>query len=230
MKKIVIILLALLLPVAAFPCFDTFLFLNRSSMVYPSGMFAFDVLGEYTMNRMDAPGNDTLLMNLNAFYGVTKDLSVQVTLGSDEKERNMVKMDVMAVRGVLNLMRNVSGGFNMDIILEHHTSIVTAGATTEVSLPGILHLSNFTFVVHPVAGYTYEERAFEFSVHGGAFYRFGDSALIGLGSEYAGGEVAASLFVGGKLGPNIFIQNEFIKGLANSKDFAVAATLKFLIF
>ena len=45
-------------------------------------------------------------------------------------------------------------------------------------------------------------------------------------SRIVEGEAAASLFIGAMIGENLFIQNELAKGLANSRDFGVALTIK----
>ena len=39
---------------------------------------------------------------------------------------------------------------------------------------------------------------------------------------------AASLFLGGKIGPNFYLQSEIIKGIINEKDFGFALTVKFI--
>ena len=81
--------------------------------------------------------------------------------------------------------------------------------------------------------------------HGGTFYRIPTGALIGLGAEYESvqsssnlgkrlvkGEMGTSLFFGSMLGPNLFLQNELIKGwgAGSSKgDVGFAVTLKVLL-
>lgn len=78
--------------------------------------------------------------------------------------------------------------------------------------------------------------------HGGAFYHFNNSAIVGIGAEYASaqsgskfgqrlikGETATSLFFGSQMG-SMYLQNEFIKGWGKEgNDFGFAATMKFIL-
>ena len=80
-----------------------------------------------------------------------------------------------------------------------------------------------------------------FGAHFGLFRSFDNRTIFGIGAEYKSGqggpyfsdrltegEVATSLFFGTMIGKNFYIQNEFAKGLANSRDFGFATTFKFL--
>ncbi|MCX8122904.1 MAG: hypothetical protein N3F66_01910 [Spirochaetes bacterium] len=224
-------------------CFDTFLFLHHKSMVYPTGYFAADVLGEYSFNDTNAPENDSYFTNYSMYYGLAERVSVQFGLTQAETTRaeNKYSIESWSVRGVFNTIRAASGNYYMDLVAEHHTGVDIDENMAHFSIPNLFYVSSFIVVIHPVYELTYSknEREHTFGGHGGVFYNINNIGIIGVGGEFASaqsssalgkrfteGEAAASLFIGFNLG-NIYFQNEFAKGLNNSRDFGFAATLKF---
>lgn len=247
MKRFILLLILGLFVWQGYACFDTYLFLNKYSMVYPKGKFVADTLFEYSANNLSNPVEDTFFMNLNLFYGIWDKLSVQIGFSSREITREEVfEIEGFGIRGVLNLVSEkiIGDNFTLDLILEHHEGIFGKDMTLEFSFPGIVYMGNFVGVVHPVFSLAdLEKEVIEYSIGGhiGLFYLIGDNALVGIGAEYNSaqngstfgsrlieGEAGVSLFFGAKLGENIYLQNEFAKGLANSRDFGFAVTFKLI--
>lgn len=249
MKRMIIsILLVVFAVVGAYACFDTYLFLNKYSMVYPKGKFVADTLVEYSANKITSPEEDTFFMNVNIFYGIIDRLSIQLGVESSEITRNDVfAIEGFGVRGVYNVVSESLLGldnFTFDIILEHHEGFWGKNMSLEFSFPGIFYAGKVVGVIHPVFSLAnLEQESFEYSLggHCGVFYLISDSALVGIGAEYQSaqngsafgsriieGEAGVSLFFGAKLGDSVYLQNEFAKGLANSRDFGMAVTIKFI--
>jgi hypothetical protein len=226
-------------PVSA--CFDTYLFLQKSSMVYPEKQFVLEGSGEYVMPSFDASSEDIFSGNFNVYYGFAKRFSMQAGLSSSEKERSAFGIDGYGIRAVYGVFQNYKDFYNLDVILEHAAPFEMNEASFELSVPSIFHVNNFTYVVHPVMSFG-KNVEFGLRGHGGAFYRINNIAVVGLGAEYASaqsgsqfgermvdGEAATSLFFGTQLGV-AYLQNEFIKGWgANGNDFGFAATVKFIL-
>ncbi len=228
-----------------YPCFDTFLFLHKKSMVYPTGYAAADMLAEYSVNDARDAAGDSYFTNYNVYYGLAERFSVQFGVSTVETTRDESRnaVDSWSARGVFNAL-NVGGGtYYLDLILEHHTGVDAEGNTTVFSVPNIFNISNFILVIHPVYELTRASGANEYvwGGHGGIFYNVNNRGIIGIGAEYASaqsssalnrrlteGEAAASLFVGFNFG-NLYFQNEFAKGLQNSRDYGVAATVKLFL-
>lgn len=248
MKRIFLSLLILSFVVSSvFACFDTYLFLNKYSMVYPKGKIIFDTLAEYSVNSVSLPEEDTFLMNFNVYYGIFNNFSLQVGISSSEKSRSEFGIDEFGVRAVLNLVNqpiiSFVDNYTFDLILEHHEGMFGKNISFEFSAPSMFYKGNWVMVVHPVFSLAdLETSSIEYSLGGhlGVFYLFG-SALVGVGAEYQSaqngsafgnrlieGESGVSLFFGAKLGENVYIQNEFAKGIANSRDFGFALTVKLI--
>lgn len=244
MKKYLIITLTIMMLLAypSYPCFDTYLFLQKGSMVYPEKQFVIESSGEYVVPDLDLPGEDLFTGNFNIYYGVTKNFSLQAGIMSSEKARTSFKIDSYGIRGVYGILNNFKGIYNLDVILEHHGGPFENNEFAfELSAPSIFHVKDFTYVIHPVVNFGKNIKS-GIAGHGGAFYRIKDVALVGIGAEYASsqdgsrfgerlvsGEIATSIFLGARLG-FAYLQNEFIKGWgSNSNDFGFAATVKFVI-
>ncbi|MCX7727439.1 MAG: hypothetical protein N2053_11405 [Chitinispirillaceae bacterium] len=244
MKKYVLITITImiLLTSPSYPCFDTYLFLQKGSMVYPEKQFVIESSGEYVIPDINMPGEDLFSGNLNIYYGITKNFSIQAGIMSSEKERSSFKIDSYGIRGVYGIVKNFKDFYNLDVILEHHGGPFEANEFAfELSAPSIFHVKDFTYVIHPVFNFGKNVRT-GIAGHGGAFYRIKDIAIIGIGAEYASaqsgnkfgerlveGETATSIFLGARIG-FAYLQNEFIKGWgSNSNDFGFAATVKFII-
>ncbi|MGC8964797.1 MAG: hypothetical protein ACP5KI_05495 [Brevinematia bacterium] len=248
MKRIFLIFMLISIAVgSALACFDTYLFLNKYSMVYPKGKIVLDTLAEYSVNNVSLPSEDTFLMNFNLYYGFLNNFSLQVGVSSSEKTRNEFGIDEFGFRAVLNLINQPIASFvdnyTFDLILEHHEGIFGKNVSFEFSAPNIFYKGNWVMVVHPVFSLANLETSLvEYSLGGhlGIFYLFG-TALVGVGAEYQSaqngaafgnriieGESGVSLFFGAKIGENVYIQNEFAKGLANSRDFGFALTVKLI--
>ncbi|MFP4165281.1 MAG: hypothetical protein ACLFQB_15205 [Chitinispirillaceae bacterium] len=233
---------ALFLTGSVHACFDTYLFLQKGSMVYPEGEIVVEGAGEYTVNNMGTGDFDLFSGSFNAFYGAADRFSLQMGISSAEKQRTSFEIDEWGIRGVYNLISNYQGGYNLDVVLEHHSPFDMLESMVEISTPNTYHMRDFTFVVHPVLAFG-TDISTSLRGHGGAFYRFGSSALIGVGAEFESAqssshfgerlvesETATSLFLGARIGQGAFFQNEFIKGWGkNSKDFGYAATVKVMI-
>lgn len=242
--KIRIAILATLAVVGALTaCFDTYLFLSERPMVYPKNTLAIEGFGEYSFNDMDALQGDAMLVNANAYFGISDRFSVQAGFGSAEKARNDFAIDELTVSASYNILSRHSGNYTLDGIAACANDFGGKITSFEISAPNIFHTGGLTMVAHPVfemvAG---DELKYGFGAHGGVFKSFDGKAVFGIGAEYMSGqsgpvfsdrlvegEAATSLFFGAMLGQNFYIQNEFAKGLSNSRDFGFAATLKFLI-
>lgn len=237
-----ILVCALFLTGSAHACFDTYLFLQKGSMVYPEGQVVVEGAGEYTVNSIGAGEFDLFSGTLGVFYGVSERFSLQAGISSAEKPRTAFNIDEWGIRGVYNLISNYRNSYNLDLVLEHHSPIDVLESMVEVSAPNTYHMNDFTFVVHPVLAFGTDVST-GLRGHGGVFYRFGSGALVGLGAEFESaqssshfgkrlveGEIATSLFLGAQIGPGAFFQNEFIKGWGeNSKDYGYAATIKVML-
>ncbi len=241
MRKGIFILALLLLTQTAYPCFDTYLFIKKGSMVYPYRTLIFELVGEYSINSLRLPQDDSFLSLGSIYYGLAKNFSIQFTIGSDEKSRDYFKVDYYGIRGVYNFYTSHMSKYTLDVIFEHRGNFVEKNNEFEVSLPNIFHLSNFTYVIHPTASYELESKDFTLGGHLGAFYTFAESGIIGVGVEYASvhsssyaghrltkSEYSASIFFGAKIGERIYLQNEIAKGLANSRDMGLALTIKII--
>jgi hypothetical protein len=243
MKKIVItIALISLFASTAYPCFDTYLFLRKGSMVYPQRSLVFDLNNEYSFNSVGAPQNDMFFLNGNIYYGIARNFSVQFSLGSGEKPRNDFKIDSYGIRGVYNLFSSEAQDYTLDVIAEHAGRFDGAENEMTFSLPNIFRSEQLTYVVHPTATYAFEDKNMTVGGHTGLFYDFNESGVIGVGAEYASvqssssagqritqSEFSASLFLGAHLGSSIYLQNEIAKGVSNSRDFGFALTTKVIL-
>ncbi len=232
-------LMVLLLPRISLACFDTFLFLERSSMVYPRGMLVFDMNGEYSINDVSSGQMDSLAGGINSYYGISRRLSAQVGIGSSDKPRDEMGVDEYGMRVVGNVFRNLGGFYNLDLIVEHVGTFREPQADFEFSAPNIFYTGSFAFVVHPVVAVGPGSPA-GLRGHGGVFFLAGDSGVVGLGTEYASnqsssnllnrlvqGEAASSLFLGARIGSRVYVQDELIKGWgADTRDYGMALTLK----
>ncbi len=242
MKRFLLPVLMVILVMSAHPCFDTYLFLNKMSLAYPKGMLVAEGLGEYSVNNFSKPENDAMFMGGNLYYGITERFSIQVGVETNEAVRNKMGFGAFGIRGVYNLIRTNGNAYTLDATLQHMSDM---GSTLsyEASFPNVFNHGSNTFVMHPVmnlekhGGYS-----FTLGGHCGVFHSFGQTAIIGLGTEYMSaqaasrfgnrlveGEAAASLFLGAQIGEWLYWQNEFAKGLANSRDFGFATTFKILI-
>jgi len=243
MRKLILVLgVIVFLTSTAYPCFDTYLFLKRGSMVYPFRSLVLELNGEYSINSLRSPGDDSFLSMGSIYYGLWRNFSVQFSIGSDEKARDEFRIDYYAVRGVYNLYSSFMNRYTLDVIFEHRGKLTERNNEFEVSLPNIFHLSNFTYVIHPVISYGVESKDFTAGGHAGAFYTFSETGIVGVGFEYASvhsssyagqrltkSEYSASLFLGAKIGDRIYLQNEIAKGLANSRDIGFAITTKIIL-
>jgi hypothetical protein len=225
----------------AYPCFDTYLFLKRGSMVYPFRSLVFELNAEYSINTLRSLEDSFLSMG-SIYYGLGRNFSVQLTIGSDEKSRDEFKIDYYGIRGVYNLYTSFMNRYTLDVIVEHRGKLTERSNEFEVSLPNIFYVSNFVYVIHPTASYGLESKDFTVGGHAGAFYTFNDAGLIGVGFEYASvhsssyagqrltkSEYSASIFLGAKIGEKIYLQNEIAKGLKNSRDIGFALTTKVIL-
>ncbi|MCX7677819.1 MAG: hypothetical protein N2316_01230 [Spirochaetes bacterium] len=228
-----------------YPCFDTFLFIHKKSMVYPTGYVAADVLGEYSINDARSASQDSYFTNYNLYYGLADRFSVQFGVSTVEstREESQNGIDSWSIRGVFNAL-NVGGGmYFLDLILEHHTGVEADGTVSVFSIPNIFNINNVILVIHPVyeISRTSGTNEYMWGGHGGIFYNVNNRGIIGIGAEYSStqsssalnrrlteGEAAASLFVGFNFG-NLYFQNEFAKGLQNSRDYGFAATVKLFL-
>jgi hypothetical protein len=237
----VAIVAAILIPRNASACFDTYLFLQRSSLVYPKGQMVMEASGEYVMPMMRNAAEDVLSGATNLYYGVSKRFSVQIGVSSSEKQRSEFSIDGYGMRGVFGVIQGYRNVYNLDVVLEHAAPFDGDENTIELSTPNILHFDRFTLVVHPVTSFG---RNVDFNLrgHGGVFYRFSGTGIVGVGAEYASaqsgsrfgrrlvrGEGATSLFFGSQIG-SAYLQNEFIKGWGvGGSDFGFAVTVKYLL-
>jgi len=241
--RIFITIVCLLIVInSAYACFDTYLFLKKGSMVYPYKSAVFELNTEYSFNKFNSPANDMFFTNGSFYYGIAKNLSVQLSLGSGEKERGEFKIDSYALRGVYNLYTSDIGDYTLDVILEQNGRLNAKENEIGISLPNIFHLTDFLYVIHPTANYALEEKNMTIGAHTGLFYNFEERGIIGVGAEYASvqsssyagqritqSEVSASLFFGAQIGNMLYIQNEIAKGLSNSRDLGFALTAKIIM-
>jgi hypothetical protein len=222
-------------------CFDTFLFLQRGSMVYPYRTLAVEALGEYSFNAIKDPESDSFLGNFNLYYGLFRKASFQIGFGSSEKERHNFSIDEIRARGVYNLVNIPQKGYTLDGILECSNNSRSNELNFEISAPSIFVAQEFVLVLHPVLNIVHGSNTdFTAGGHAGVFRVFENATLLGIGAEYQSaqsssykqrlvkGESAASIFFGARIGKYLFLQNELAKGLANSRDFGFASTLKFV--
>ncbi|MBK6766702.1 MAG: hypothetical protein IPG71_10410 [bacterium] len=242
MKKIVLIVavtVACLGTHTAVACFDTYSFLRQHSMVYPKGLLAIEGNSEFVAQELDQADEDLFSGNLNAYYGIADQFSVQASVISAEKPRHEYKADEWAVRGVYGVFKH--GRYSLDGILEHHVAMRGGEQVLELSAPSIFNFDRLTVVFHPVLAMG-NEMATGARGHGGIFYALGNS-ILGVGAEYESaqssanigrrlvkGEAGTSLFLGSAVSRNLYWQNELIKGWgADGKDIGFAATLKILL-
>ncbi|CUU00580.1 hypothetical protein JGI1_00015 [Candidatus Thermokryptus mobilis] len=231
-----------LITTTAYPCFDTYLFLKRGSMVYPFRSLVFELNGEYSINSLSLPGEDTFLSMGSIYYGLAQNFSLQFTLGSDEKVRNEFKIDYYGISGVYNLYSTLTGSYTLDLIFAHRGKLNEKSNEFEISIPNIFRASNFTYVIHPTASYGLESKEFTLGAHAGIFYTFNEIGIIGVGAEYASvhsssyagqrltkSEYSTSVFFGARIGERFYLQNEIAKGLANSRDIGFAITAKVIL-
>lgn len=242
MKKVISILALIVFSAYnVYACFDTYLFLKKSSLVYPHKSLVFELNGEYSINKINNPYEDSFLSNGNLYYGIAERFSMQFSLGSGEKSRDVFKLDNLGIRGVYNLFSSLNKNFTTDLILEYHGEFSDLLGDFEFSVPNIFRFSEITYIIHPTLNYNLSDKNFQVGGHTGVFYNFNDNGIIGIGAEYLSpqsssysgnrvtkSEFATSLFFGAHIGNKIFIQNEIAKGLANSRDFGFAVTLKFI--
>lgn len=225
-----------------FACFDTYLFLKKSSMAYPYKSLVLETNGEYSFTKFNDPTQDQFFAMGSLYYGLLKNFSIQLTIGSAEKPRGEFALDAYSIRGVYNIYTSRENEYNFNLILEHRGMTTQKANEIEISTPFILHNNDFTYVIHPTTSYGLNSEDFTIGGHLGLFYSFNPNSLIGIGAEYAsvqsssyGGqrltqsEVSTSLFFGTYLGNRIYLQNEFAKGLSNSRDFGMAITTKFIL-
>ena len=231
----------LIFPQTASACFDTYIFLKKSSLVYPEGQMVMEISGEYVVPKVRDATADFLSGGMNMYYGFSKRFSMQAGVSSSEKERTSFSIDGYGVRGVYGIVQGYKNVYNLDAILDYTSPFDGSESSFELSTPNIFHVNNYTFVIHPVIGFG---RNVNFSIrgHGGAFYHFSNSGIIGIGAEYASGqsgsqfgqrlvkgEAGTSLFFGSQIGA-VYLQNEFIKGWGfRGNDFGFAATMKFIL-
>ncbi len=240
MKKIFIIVTFLsLFANTAYPCFDTYLFLRKGSMVYPYKSLVLDLNAEYSFNSLNKPQNDMFFSNGNLYYGAVNNFSLQFSLGSSEKSRNDFKVDSYGLRGVYNLYSSNIQVYTLDVIAEYRGRFNGAENEMTFSLPNIFRTDEITYVLHPTASFMFGKNDMTIGGHTGLFYNLNETGLIGMGAEYASvqssssagqrltqSEFSASLFLGAHLGSSFYLQNEIAKGLANSRDFGFALTTK----
>jgi hypothetical protein len=232
---------SLVLPAMTFACFDTYLFLQKSSMVYPEGQIVAEFSGEYVIPQMKNSMEDIFSGGTNLYYGFSKRFSMQVGVSSSEKTRSDFGIDGYGVRGVFGVFQGYRNVYNLDVILEHAAPFDFGETSFELSTPNIFHANNYSFIIHPVMGFG-NNINLNVRGHGGAFYHFSSTGIVGIGGEYASaqsgsrfgkrlvkGESATSLFFGSQIG-SAYLQNEFIKGWgAEGNDFGFAATVKFIL-
>jgi len=240
MRKAFSLLVALGFFVSTEACFDTYLFLQKGSMVYPKGMLVLDGAGEYTIHRFSAAQEDLFTANTNIYYGIHERFSAQAGVASGEKDRASFSIDQWGLRGVGGIIQNYKGFYNLDVILECASAFNMKDLTVELSGPNIFYVNNFIFVVHPVLSMG-RELPLGIRGHGGVFFNVSNMGIVGIGAEYESaqsgsqfgrrlvdGEAGTSLFLGARLGQNAYLQNEFIKGWGEgAKDFGYAATIKY---
>lgn len=246
MKRLALPLLVVLgltsTAVPARACFDTYCFLQKQGLAYAKGLVAVETSGEYVAEDLHVAGEDAFSGAFNVYYGLGERFSMQGALASTEKGREDFRLDQWGMRGVYELVRPDGDGYHLDAILEMSSSTTDGSSTWEASAPNLWYIGNMTVVVHPVMAMT-SGGEFDARGHGGLFYSVGGVGIVGIGSEYESaqssdhfgrrlvrGAGASSLFLGANLGPNLFLQNELIKGWgAGGSDVGFALTVKFLM-
>ena len=226
----------------AFACFDTYLFLKKSSMVYPKKSLVLEANGEYSFTKFKDPSEDMFFTFGNLYYGVSDRFSIQMSIGSGEKPRGEFKLDSYGIRGVYNVYTSPIRFFTVDFILEQRGMFTEQANEIEISTPVIFYGNTFTYVVHPTFNYGLNSENFTWGGHLGLFYNLSSSSLVGFGIEYASvhsssyagqrlteSESSTSVFFGTYLGNRLYLQNEIAKGLSNSRDIGFALTTKFII-
>jgi hypothetical protein len=230
-----------LIPQTVSACFDTYVFLQKSSLVYPEGQMVMEISGDYIVPKVRDATADFLSGGMNMYYGFSKRFSMQAGVTSSEKDRSAFSIHGYGVRGVYGILQGYREVYNLDAVLDYTAPFDGSENSFEFSTPNIFHVKSYTFVVHPVWGFG---RNVNFSMrgHGGAFYHFSTTGIIGIGAEYASGqsgsqfgqrlvkgEAGTSLFFGSQIG-SVYLQNEFIKGWGvRGNDFGFAATMKFIL-
>jgi hypothetical protein len=198
---------------SAFPCFDTYFFLQKGSMVYPYRSVVLDLNGEYSFNSINSPQEDMFFSNGNIYYGIANELSIQFSMGSGEKERNSFKLDTYGIRAVYNMYSSGNNNYTLDVIGEHNGGVENGEREFELSFPNIFHFEELTYVIHPKISYAVKAEEYTPGAHAGLFYDFNESGVIGVeyasvhSSSYAGNritqnELSASLFFGARIGNN----------------------------
>ncbi|MCX8057614.1 MAG: hypothetical protein N3F03_08410 [Ignavibacteria bacterium] len=241
-RGILVLSIITLLHINSYACFDTYLFLRKASMVYPYKSLVLEANGEYSFTKFNDPSQDQLFTMGSIYYGLLKDFSIQLTIGSSEKPRGEFALDAYSIRGVYNLFTSKENDYNFNLIFEHRGMTNRKANEIEISTPLIHFNDDFTYIIHPTMSYGLNSQDLTIGGHLGFFYNFNPNSLIGIGAEYAsvqsssyGGqrltqsEFSTSLFFGTYIGNRIYLQNEFAKGLANSRDFGLAITTKFII-
>ena len=226
----------------AYPCFDTYLFLRKGSMVYPYKSLVLELNNEYSFNNINNPQNDMFFLNGNVYYGIGKKFSLQFGIGSSDKPRNDFKIDHYGIRGVYNLFAAEASDYTLDFIAEENGKFDGLENELTISLPNIFRTNEFTYVLHPTTSYTFDSKDLTIGGHTGLFYNFDETGIMGIGAEYASvqssssagqkitkSEFSASLFFGAHIGRSVYLQNEIAKGLSNSRDFGFALTTKVII-
>ncbi len=222
-------------------CFDTYLLLQKGSTALSQGRLVVEGSGEYNVIGPFMQKQTLFTGDINLMYGFTDHFTFQFGAGSAEKPTPAFSIDQYAVRGTYNLFSTPGNTYSFDVVLEHHGSFDISESGIELSTPNIYHFNNVSLIAHPALAFSTSSSA-SLRGHGGIFYRFGSSAIVGLGAEFnsaqsAGSlgrrlvesERATSLFLGSQIGQGVFFQNEFIKGWGgNTKDYGYAATIKLL--
>lgn len=243
MKKIIFSLFIFFnLYINSFACFDTYLFLRKASMVYPYKSLVVEANGEYSFTKLNAPSEDMFFTMGSIYYGLIRNFSIQVSLGSSEKPRGEFDLDAYSIRGVYNVFTSKENNYNLNLIIEHRGIVNQRSNEIEFSTPLIMYDDNFAYVVHPTISYGFNTQDLTIGAHSGLFYLFNPNSLVGIGVEYASvqsssyagqrltqSEFASSIFFGTYLGNRIYLQNELAKGIANSRDFGIAITTKFIL-
>jgi len=238
----VIIILVSTVSSLATACFDTYLFLRRGSMVYPRAGFVVDMAGEYSFNKINAPGTDMFFSAVGVTYGVWDRFSLQGTFGTSERERTALTVDAFGIRGVYNILSASDYAHSVDLIMEYSSAYGGLDRSIELSLPNIVRMTETVIVLHPTMAVGFSSEEVDLGGHAGFFRTFDDRSIIGVGLEYSGAllrgqstgaitrsEASASLFLGAQIGSLIYLQNEFAKGLQNTRDYGVAMTAKVIL-
>ena len=243
MKKLFYITVQVFLLInITYACFDTYLFVRKGSMAYPYRSAVAEFTGEYSVNQLGSPQNDAFFSNLNFYYGLGENYSVQVSLGSTERARNEFSLDKFGARGVYNILAVTNYEYTLDAIAQYSGERGTSNNEFEISFPNIFRSDDMIYVVHPTFGYASESHEKSIGGHVGMFRNVNEQGIIGIGAEYASmfgssytgnrlteSEFSASIFFGAHIGNSIYIQNEIAKGLVNSRDLGFALTTKIIL-